>query len=81
MGYPTIHLEERFKLVLMVNKISDFVDKEIKKPTDPKVLEVYEELDTKAKLMILDGVKDHLIPHMSEKNTAHEIWKALQDLF
>jgi len=42
---------------------------------------VYEELDTKTKLIILDGVKDSLIPHISEKNTTHEMWEALQNLF
>lgn len=65
----------------MVDKIWDFVEKEIKKPTDPKELEVYEEMDTRVKMIILDGVKDPLIPHMSGKNTAHEMWKAFQDLF
>jgi len=32
----------------------------IEKPTDPKELEVYEDLDTRARLVILDGVKDPL---------------------
>lgn len=59
----------------MVKKIYDFADKEIKKSTDPK------ELDTKENLIILDGVKDHLIPRTSEKSSTHEMWKTLQDLF
>ena len=32
--------KERIKLVLQVNKIWDFSKKEIKKPTDPKELEI-----------------------------------------
>lgn len=66
---------------LMVNNIWEFSDNEIKKPTEPKELEVYEELDTKTKLIILDGIKDHLIPDMYKKNATHEMWKSLRDLF
>ena len=71
----------RIKLVLRVNRICEFIEKAIKKPTGPKELEVYEDLDTRARLIILDGVKNSLIPHLSEKNTAHEMWTTLQNLF
>ena len=30
--------------------------------------------------MILDGVRDHIIPHMSGKKTASEMWEALKRL-
>ena len=69
------------KLVLQVNMIWEFVEKAIKKLTTPKELEVYEDLDMRVILIILDGVKDPLIPHFSGKNIAHEIWMALQNLF
>ena len=65
--------KERIKLVLQVNRIWDFAKKEIKKPIDPKELYIWEDLDTKARLIILDGVKDSLIPHLSGKNNAHEM--------
>jgi len=58
-----------------------FTKKEIKKPTDPKELEIYEYLDLTVRLIILDGVKDALIPHLSRKNNAHEMWMDLQNLF
>ena len=77
-GLPNYNpCKERINLALMVNKIWEFSKKEIQKPTNPKELEVNEELDTKVKLIILDCVKNHLIPHMSRKNTAKEMWKAL----
>jgi len=69
------------KLVLQVNKIWEFAKKSIKKSTDPKDLEVYEELDMKVRLIILDGVKDSPIPHLSMKNSTHEMWMALQFFF
>ena len=31
--------------------------------------------------MILDGVKDHLIPHLEEKKTAYDMWDVLKQLF
>ena len=32
-------------------------------------------------MIILDGVKDSLIPHVFGKNNAHEMWMVLQNLF
>ena len=32
-------------------------------------------------LIILDGVKDHIVPHLSGKKTALEMWKALEGLY
>ena len=36
---------------------------------------------TKAKCIILDGVKDHVVQHISEKETAKEMWYALKKLY
>jgi len=73
--------KDKIKLVLQVNGLWEFPEKEIKKPTDPKELEIYEDLDARARLIIPDGVKDALIPHLSKKNNAHKMWMALQNLF
>jgi hypothetical protein len=35
----------------------------------------------KSRCIILDGVKDHLIPHLSGKTTARDMWEALKSLF
>lgn len=61
--------------------IWDFSEKDIKKSSDPKELEIWEDLDTKVRLIILDGVKYPLIPHVSMKNNAHEMWMTLHNLF
>ena len=39
-------------------------------PVDGDPLKKYEEAQVKAKHMIMDGVKDHVIPHISKKNTS-----------
>ena len=73
--------KERIKLVLQVNRMWDFAVKKIKMSSNPKELEIWEDLDTKVRFPILDGVRDSLIPQFSEKNNAHEMWMALQNLF
>ena len=32
-------------------------------------------------LIIMDGVKDHVVPHFSGKNTTLEMWKDLESLY
>ena len=32
-------------------------------------------------LIIMDGVKDHIVPHLSGKKTAAEMWMALESLY
>jgi len=64
---------ERINLFLLVNRISKFTEKGIKKQTDPKELEIYEYLDARVRLIILYGVKDSLIPHFFENNNVHEM--------
>jgi hypothetical protein len=35
----------------------------------------------KDRCIILDGVKDHFIPHLSRKNASRDMWEALKGLF
>jgi hypothetical protein len=49
--------------------------------TDPVSLDLHEIKEAKAQRIILDGVKDHLIPHLGEKNTAKGMWDSLKNLF
>ena len=41
----------------------------------------FEALKSRAQRIILDGVKDHLIPHLVEKKTAKDMWDTLTKLF
>ena len=50
-------------------------------PVDPDANEKSEEAQAKAKCMILDGVKDHVIPHIAEKTMAREMWETLTTLY
>jgi hypothetical protein len=48
---------------------------------DHVALDFHEVKEAKGQRIILDGVKDHLIPHLAEKKTTREIWDALKNLF
>ena len=47
-------------------------------PTDNKM---YEDEMAKAKCIILDGVKDHVVQRIAEKNTTKEMWDTLTTLY
>jgi len=50
-------------------------------PIDPTENDKYEEAMARAKSIILDGVKDHVVPHIAENETENEMWEALKKLY
>ena len=62
-------------------KIWSFVSTVMAKPIDKDEFAEFEALEARAQRVILDGVKDHLIPHLAEKKTAYDMWDALKQLF
>ena len=42
--------------------------------TDPQALAAFNKKDIKARRIILDVVKDHVIPHISSKTCAYQMW-------
>ena len=49
--------------------------------TDAVAFSAFNKKDIKAMRIILDAVKDHVIPHILAKDHAHEMWTALIGLF
>ena len=49
-------------------------------PRDPTDLKAWKKIDSKAMLIIMDGVKDHIVPHLSGKKTAAEMWTDLESV-
>jgi hypothetical protein len=68
-------------LVLMGNDIWEFSNSIVAPPADPKDRAAHKLKDMKARRIILDGVKYHLIPHLSGKTTVKDMWEALKSLF
>jgi hypothetical protein len=69
--------KKRIALLLEENEIWDVVEKTLVVPTDIALLAAYNKKNVKAKRMLLDVMKDHIIPHVSKKKNAYEMWEAL----
>jgi hypothetical protein len=67
-------------LVLKECDLWKIMDKEVVPPTNLLAL-VAREKEIKVERVIFDSVKDHLIPHLSEKKTAKDMFDALVELF
>ena len=48
---------------------------------DAQALFAFNKKDIKIRRIILDAVKDHVIPYISSKTHAHQMWDALTSLF
>ena len=73
--------KERIISVLDEADVWDIVEKTVTIPTDATQLAAYKRKCAKAKRLILDGVKDHVIPHVTGKDHAFEVWEALTNLY
>ena len=70
----------RILAILDKHRVKDYALKTVVVPVDPDTNDKYEEAMAKPKCMILDGVKDHIIPHIVDKNIANEMWRTLTTL-
>ena len=66
--------------ILKENNIWNFVSTTMTMPTDCKDLEIREVNEVKAQRILLDGLKDHLIPHLSQKKRTKAMSDALTGL-
>ena len=73
--------KERIISVLEEVEVWGIVEKTIVLPVDADELAAYKKSSIKAKRLILDGVKGHVIPHVRGKDNAFEVWVALTNLY
>jgi hypothetical protein len=57
----------RVTLLLEENDLWDIVKDVFRSPTDQQQLAAHKKKEVKAKQMIMDTIKDHLISHISKK--------------
>ena len=62
-SFPT--WKERITRILDVNDAEEHINSMNVAPTDPTELARWNKLDSRAMLIILDGVKDRMVPHLS----------------
>lgn len=61
--------------------VLDIVEKSVTIPTDATQLAACRRKNAKGKRLILDGIEDHVIPHVRGKDHAFEMWEALTNLY
>jgi hypothetical protein len=77
--------KERMVFLLQESELRDIVENSttnpVNAPTDPTLLAAYTKKSIKAKRIILYAIKDHLIPHVTGKTNAYEMWESLTKLY
>ena len=71
----------RIMLILEENDLEGFIKEEVAKPEEDEAKAKHKKDMIKAKRIIVDSIKDHLIPHVSSRRTPKEMFKALSSLF
>ena len=71
----------RIALLLEECELWEIVESVVIVPMDPTQLAELKKKNVKAKRIILDSVKDHIIPHVSGKNYAYQRWESLSNLY
>jgi hypothetical protein len=71
----------RIGLILEENDLARFVKEEVSEPNDAAEKENHQNDTIRAKRIIADSIKDHLIPYVSSKKTPKEMFDALTRLY
>jgi hypothetical protein len=61
--------------------LKEYIEKVIPYPNDMRELATHRKKEVKAKWLLLDSVKDHLIPRISKKKTTKDMYDALVGLY
>lgn len=71
----------RVSLILLENGIWEFANNKLTLLIDATKLATYNQKGVKARRIILDAVKYHVIPHLFEKKTIREMLENLMKLY
>jgi hypothetical protein len=71
----------RIGLILEENDLARFVKDESPEPDDATEKEKHQKDTIRSKRIIVDSIKDHLIPYVSSKKTLKEMFDALTRLY
>ena len=79
-----ISWKKRIDLILEKNKVLDLVKGKVKKPIDDSSDDdkvKFRELELVAMILMVEGIKDNLVPFIANKNHTREMCEALSKLF
>ena len=71
---------ERITRILDVSDAEEHIDSTKVAPTDLADLAAWKKIDSRAMLIIMDGVKDHIVPHLYGKKTTAKMWTTLESV-
>ena len=71
----------RILVVLEEYDLEAYVKSVVVVPTENDQRKKYKVEQGKAKGLILDGVRDHVVSHLQGKDTTREMWEALSSLY
>jgi hypothetical protein len=66
--------KERFLLLFKENDVKECVESVVVAPSDPQELEAHKNKEGKAKHVLIESMKDHLIPHIAEKENSKDMY-------
>jgi hypothetical protein len=75
--------KDRMEAVLEDNGLKGYIDNDVPKPdaTNTANLDAWKKKVAKARRILLEGVRDHIVSSLHGKTTPHAMWKVLMDLF
>ena len=63
-----------------VSDAEEHIDSTKAAPRDLEDLAAWKKIDSRAMLIIMDGVKDHIVPHLYGKKTTAKMWTTLESV-
>jgi hypothetical protein len=75
--------KDKMEAVLEDNSLKEFIDKDVPKPdvADAANLDAWKNKVAKARRIMLEGVRDHIVSNLHGKSTPYAMWKVLTNLF
>jgi len=75
--------KDHMEAILEDNGLKDFIDQEIPNPgsTNAQGLAKWKKCVARARWIILEGVRDHIVSSLHGKDTPYSMWKTLKDLY
>jgi hypothetical protein len=73
--------KHRLHMILYENDLLEHVTVGVPEPDEEEQKTRHKKNEKKAKRVVSDSVKDHLIPHISELQTARQMYEALSRLY
>ena len=71
----------KISLILEENDLDQLINGEVSEPKGDEAKDAHKRSMDKAKRIIVDSIKGHLIPHVSSFNTLKELYYALTKMF